>query len=75
MELVVFCCGTSYNTAVLSKVGHVCEAEDLSLSPGALGDRGESSSAAADTPEACVPLNCGKTRFLHVAGRSECSSF
>lgn len=41
MELLVFYSGTSYNIIVLSKVGHVCYAGDLSLSPGVLGDRGK----------------------------------
>lgn len=40
MELLVFCSGTGYNVIVLSRVVHVSYAEDLSLSPGVLGDRG-----------------------------------
>ena len=40
MELLVFCSGTGYNVIVLSRVVHVSSPEDLSLSPGVLGDRG-----------------------------------
>lgn len=64
MELLVFCSGTSFNIIVLSKVGHVCQAEDLSLSPGVLGDR-EKAAVPLQTPRRQVfMLKCGETRFL-----------
>ena len=55
MELLVFCSGTSYSIIVLSRAGHVCEAEGLSVSPGVLGDSGK----------AAMPLWTSRSQVFH----------